>query len=100
MPDRPLVVLGALLGAAFNFSASSMAQTDAAVAQDWPATDPTRTITDNGERAVPVRDISGLWSGLWGARLGNQAKGVQLHPNDGTPANRPPYTPAGRQLFE
>ena len=49
---------------------------------------------------MPVHDISGLWSGLWGARLGNQAKGVQLHPNDGTPANQPPYTPFGLQLFQ
>jgi len=92
MPKRLLIELAALACAACTFSLQ-------ALAQDWPATDPTRTITDGGDRPVPVRDISGLWSGLWGARLGNQAKGVQLHPNDGTPENQPPFTPLGLELF-
>ena len=100
MPDRLLAVLVALSCAAFAYPQGSLAQDSASPPRDWPATDPTRTTTQNGERPVPVRDISGLWSGLWGERLGNQAKGVQLHPNDGTPANRPPYTPLGQQLFE
>ena len=81
MLNRLLVVLVALLCAAFTFPVNSLAQTSSSSAKDWPDTNPTRTTTQNGERAVPVRDISGMWSGLWGAREGNQAKGVHLHPN-------------------
>lgn len=99
MPNRLLIAFVAWSCAAFIFPANALAQTSAAAARDWPNTNPTRTLTQGGERAVPVRDISGLWSGLWGPRLGNQAKGVQLHPNDGTPANQPPYTPQGLALF-
>ena len=100
MLNRLLVVFVTLLCAAFTFPVNSLAQTSSSPAQDWPDTNPTRTTTQNGERAVPVHDISGLWSGLWGARVGNQAKGVQLHPNDGTLANQPPYSPLGVQLFQ
>ena len=99
MPNRLLIEFVALSFAVLVFQVDALAQTNASAARDWPSTDPTRTITDDGERAVPVRDISGLWSGLWGARLGNQAKGVQLHPNDGTPENQPPYTPLGLEIF-
>ena len=72
MLNRLLVVLVALLCAAFTFPVNSLAQTSSPPAKDWPDTNPTRTTTQNGEKAVPVHDISGLWSGLWGARLGNQ----------------------------
>ena len=100
MRYRCLDTFVAVVLATAAFPVESWAQTRDSSAQDWPATNPTRTITDNGERPVPVRDISGLWSGLWGPRLGNQAKGVQLHPNDGTPENQPPFTPLGREIFE
>jgi hypothetical protein len=100
MLNRLLVALAALLCTAFTVPVNSLAQTKSAPVKDWPDTNPTRTITENGKKAVPARDFSGLWSGIWGARLGNQAKGVQLHPNDGTPENRPPYTPYGEELFK
>ncbi|MDH3507832.1 MAG: hypothetical protein OEQ25_11915, partial [Gammaproteobacteria bacterium] len=99
MPNRLLTAFVAWSCTAFILPANALAQTSAPAPRDWPDTNPTRSLTQGGERAVPVRDISGLWSGLWGPRLGNQAKGVQLHPNDGTPANQPPYTPQGLELF-
>jgi hypothetical protein len=37
---------------------------------------------------------------MWGSRLGNQAKGVQLRPNDGRPENELPYTPYGLALYK
>jgi hypothetical protein len=100
MLNRLPVVTVALLCAAFTFPVNSLAQTSSPPVRNWPDTNPTRTITQNGKKAVPVHDISGLWSGLWGARQGNQAKGVQLHPNDGKPANQPPYTALGEELFK
>jgi hypothetical protein len=100
MFNRLPVVLVALLCAAFALPVNSPAQANRPAGKDWPPTDPTRTTTQNGKQPVPVHDLSGLWSGLWGSRQGNQAKGVQLHPNDGKPANMPPYTPLGEQLFK
>jgi hypothetical protein len=98
MLNRSSVVMVALLCVGFTFPVCSLAQESSPPVKDWPDPAPTRTTTQ-GKKPVPVHDISGLWSGLWGARLGNQSKGVQLHPNDGKPENQPPYTPYGLQIY-
>jgi hypothetical protein len=67
-----------------------------ATVKDWPDPIPNRTTTSKDNKPAPTHDISGLW----GSRLGNQSKGVQLHPNDGAPANEPPYTAFGRELYK
>ncbi len=72
------------------------AQNASTVPKDWPDPIANRASAAKEKKPAPVHDISGLW----GSRLGNQAKGVQLHPNDGKPENEPPYTAYGRQLYK
>jgi hypothetical protein len=61
MLNRLLVVMVDLVCASFTFPANSLAQTSSSPAKNWPDTDPTRTISENRDTRVPVRDISGLW---------------------------------------
>jgi hypothetical protein len=93
MRNRSLIVLVGLLGAAL-LPVLSFAQ---AGPKDWPDPIPERASGARKEKKpAPRHDLSGLW----GSRQGNQAKGVQLHPNDGKPENQPPYTPYGLQLYK
>jgi hypothetical protein len=96
MQNRWLVVMLAVLCAAFTFPVNSVAQKGPAPVKDWPDPIPTRGAAAKEKKPAPVHDLSGLW----GSREGNQAKGVQLHPNDGKPQNQPPYTPYGLQLYK
>jgi hypothetical protein len=62
----------------------------------WPDPVPDRrTVAEKDKKPAPKRTIAGMW----GSRLGNQAKGVQLRPNDGAPENVLPYTPHGLALY-
>ena len=62
----------------------------------WPDPVPDRrTVAEKDKKPAPRRTIAGMW----GSRLGNQAKGVQLRPNDGAPENVLPYTPHGLALY-
>ena len=54
-----------------------------------------RPVAEKDKKPAPRRTIAGMW----GSRLGNQSKGVQLKPNDGSPENELPYTPHGLQLY-
>lgn len=104
MLNRVSVLTTGVLGAALMFSASSFAQSAPAQnAPNWPkAAEGGRgrggaAATKTPPGPAPKHSIAGLWANT---REGNQAKGVQLHPNDGTPANQPPYTPYGLQLYK
>jgi len=62
----------------------------------WPDPVPNRPpVAEKDKKPAPKRTIAGMW----GSRLGNQAKGVQLRPNDGSPENQLPYTPYGLQIY-
>ena len=64
--------------------------------QTWPDPVPNRPpVAEKDKKPAPRRNIVGMW----GSRLGNQAKGVQLRPNDGRPENQLPYTPYGLELY-
>ena len=101
MRNRFWLVTSGVLGAALMFSASSFAQ--AAPAQnaprDWPKPAEGRRASapQTDKKPAPRHSLAGLWANT---REGNQAKGVQLHPNDGKPENQPPYTPYGLQLYK
>jgi hypothetical protein len=106
MLNRVSVLTTCVLGAALMLSASSFAQS--APAQNAPQGWPKPAEGGRGGRGAAAKDktppapapkhsIAGLWANT---REGNQAKGVQLHPNDGTPGNQPPYTPFGLQLYK
>ena len=95
MQDRLLVVKAGLLSAALVFPVTAFAQGSAS--QEWPDPVPDRPpVAEKDKKPAPRRSIAGLW----GSRLGNQAKGVQLRPNDGRPENELPYTPFGLSLYK
>ena len=72
-----------LLGVAFGFQLNAFAQNSPVL--KWPDPVPNRqSVAEKDKKPAPKRSLAGLW----GSRLGNQAKGVQLRPNDGTPAKR------------
>ena len=88
------VIVG-LAGVAVGFQLNAFAQNTPA--RTWPDPVPNRqAVAEKDKKAAPRRSLAGLW----GSRLGNQAKGVQLRPNDGSPASELPYTPLGRQMYE
>ncbi len=88
-------VIVVLAGVAFGFQLSAFAQNTPA--QTWPDPVPNRqAVAEKDKKPAPKRNLTGLW----GSRLGNQAKGVQLRPNDGSPASALPYTPLGRQMYQ
>src|SRR5271167_3965156 len=97
MRNRLLLVMTGALGATLMFSASSFPQDGP---KDWPKAPENRrpaAQTDKKPAPAPRHSMAGLWANT---REGNQAKGVQLHPNDGKPENQPPYTPYGLQLYK
>lgn len=95
MLNRLLAVMAGLLGAALLFSSGSFAQNGP---KGWPDPKENRQpIAEKDKKPAPRHSIAGLWANT---REGNQAKGVQLHPNDGKPENQPPYTPYGLQLYK
>ena len=95
MLNRFLVVLVGLLGAALVFSVHASAQNRST--PTWPDPVPNRPpIAEKDKKPAPRRNLVGMW----GSRLGTQAKGVQLKPNDGTPENQLPYTPYGLELYK
>jgi hypothetical protein len=94
MLDRFLIVRVGLLSAALIVPAEGLAQKSST--QTWPGPVPNRQpVADKDKKPAPRRTIAGMW----GSRLGNQAKGVQLRPNDGSPENQLPYTPYGLELY-
>jgi hypothetical protein len=102
MLNRFGVVTTGVLGAALMISASSFAQGTPAQSapKDWPKEAGGRRAASEKDKKpapAPPHSIAGLWANT---RDGNQAKGVQLHPNDGKPENQPPYTPYGLQLYK
>ena len=95
MVVRFRVVIAGLVGAAFVFPLNAVAQNN--TPQTWPDPVPNRPpVAEKDQKPAPRRTLTGMW----GSRLGNQAKGVQLRPNDGSPENELPYTPYGRQLYQ
>jgi len=101
MPNRLRFVTAGVLGTALTFSAGSFAQNTGNSTKPWPEPDTNRRggggAASKKAGPAPVHNISGLWANN---REGNQAKGVQLHPNDGKPENDPPFTPYGLQLYK
>lgn len=92
MLHRVIVSTAGLLCAALLVPAGGLAQNTTT----WPDPVPDRrTVAEKDRRPAPKRNISGMW----GSRLGNQAKGVQLKPNDANPENALPYTALGLQLY-
>jgi hypothetical protein len=100
MPNRLVIVLGGLLGAALALPLTSWAQTSAA--PTWPEPVPNRTlIPEKDRKPAPRRSLVGMWGGMPGNRqVTNQSFGVQLKPNDGKPENQLPYTPYGLELYK
>jgi hypothetical protein len=97
MLKRFLVVMTGLLVAALLFSGGLLAQSKSAAPKSWPDPIPNRgPVAAKDKKPAPIHSIAGMW----GSRDGNQAKGVQLHPNDGKPENQPPYTAFGLQLYK
>lgn len=97
MLNRSFTLAAGLVGAALIFSASSFAQTQTD-AKGWPNPKENRgPLSAKDKQPAPKHNLEGLWANT---REGNQAKGVQLHPNDGKPENQPPYTPYGLQLYK
>ena len=95
MLNRSLAVMVGLLGAALFFPVNLFAQNSST--QTWPDPVPNRQpVAEEDKKPAPRRSLAGMW----GSREGNQAKGVQLRPNDGTPGNQLPYTPYGLELYE
>ena len=95
MLNRFLALMTWLLGAALVFSSSSFAQSNP---KGWPDPKENRQpVAEKDKKPAPKHSIAGLWANT---REGNQAKGVQLHPNDGKPENQPPYTPHGLELYK
>lgn len=94
---KRLGVLAGLLGALLVFTGNPFAQNRAT--PTWPEPPTNRgPAVEKEKKPAPKRSLTGLW-GTRG-NLGNQAKGVQLRPNDGKPENLPPYTPYGLQLYK
>jgi hypothetical protein len=94
MPDCFLALRIGVLSAALVLPAGVFAQSGGS--QTWPDPVPNRPpVAEKDKKPAPRRSIVGMW----GSRLGNQAKGVQLRPNDGSPENQLPYTPYGLELY-
>jgi hypothetical protein len=94
MLDRFATVRIGLLSAALVLPANALAQSSST--QTWPGPVPNRgPVAEKDKKPAPRRAITGMW---W-SRLGNQAKGVQLRPNDGSPENQLPYTPYGLEQY-
>jgi hypothetical protein len=94
MLDRFPVLRVGLLGAALVCAVEALAQSGST--PTWPDPVPNRPpVAEKDKKPAPKRTIAGMW----GSRLGNQAKGVQLRPNDGSPENQLPYTPYGLQIY-
>ena len=94
MLDRFAVLTAGLLSVALAFPANGFAQNSTTTT--WPDPVPDRpAVAEKDRKPAPRHTIAGMW----GSRLGNQAKGVQLRPNDGRPENELPYTPYGLQLY-
>jgi hypothetical protein len=95
MPDCFLALRIGVLSAALVLPAGVIAQSGGS--QTWPDPVPNRPpVAEKDKKPAPRRSIVGMW----GSRLGNQAKGVQLRPNDGSPENQLPYTPYGLELYK
>jgi hypothetical protein len=92
MLHRFILLTAGLFCAALLLPAGGFAQGTTS----WPDPVPDRrTVAEKDKKPAPKRTIDGMW----GSRLGNQAKGVQLRPNDGAPENVLPYTPHGLALY-
>jgi hypothetical protein len=92
MLHRFIVLTSGLFCAALLLPTGGFAQSTTT----WPDPVPDRrTVAEKDKKPAPRRTIAGMW----GSRLGNQAKGVQLRPNDGAPENVLPYTPQGLALY-
>jgi hypothetical protein len=92
MLHRFIVLTSGLFCAALLLPTGGFAQSTTT----WPDPVPDRrTVAEKDKKPAPKRIIAGMW----GSRLGNQAKGVQLRPNDGAPENVLPYTPQGLALY-
>jgi hypothetical protein len=92
MLDRIPLLMSLLFATALVCSAFAQNGT-----KSWPDPVPDRRpVAEKDKKPAPKRTIAGMW----GSRLGNQAKGTQMRPNDGRPENQLPYTPYGRQLYE
>jgi hypothetical protein len=93
MLNRLLMV--GLLGVALVVPAVSNAQESST--ESWPQPIPNRgAVAAKDKKPAPRHSIAGMW----GSREGNQSKGVQLYPNDGSKKEQPPYTPYGLELFK
>lgn len=97
MIKRLGILMAALLGALLVFTANPFAQNRST--PTWPEPPTNRApAAEKDKKPAPKRNLVGMWGAR--ANLGNQAKGVQLHPNDGKPENQPPYTPHGLELYK
>ena len=96
MLNRFLVLMIGLLGAVLVSPISPFAQNSST--KTWPELPGNRRpAAAKDKKPAPRHSLSGMWTNT---REGNQAKGVQLHPNDGKPENAPPYTPYGLALYK
>jgi hypothetical protein len=92
---RNRILMVSLLGAALVVPASSNAQ-DKSTAS-WPQPVPNRgQVAERDKKPAPRRSLAGMW----GSREGTQAKGVQLHPNDGSRPDQPPFTAQALELYK
>ena len=68
----------------------------------WPQPVPNRPLPAEKDRQpAPRRNLQGSWRYIPGNRqVTNQASGVQLKPNDGSPENQLPFTPYGLELYK
>jgi len=95
MLNRSWVLVVGLLGTALILSVHPLAQNSST--QTWPDPVPNRRpVAEKDKKAAPRRNVTGMW----GSSSGNQAKGVQLKPNDGRPENQLPYTPFGLDVYK
>ena len=82
MIKRLGILMAALLGALLVFTANPFAQNRST--PTWPEPPTNRApAAEKDKKPAPKRNLVGMWGAR--ANLGNQAKGVQLHPNDGKP---------------
>jgi hypothetical protein len=96
MQNRFLFLTIGLLGTVLLFTVHSFAQNSSL--PTWPEMGGNRRpVAEKDKKPAAKRSIAGMWANT---RDGNQSKGVQLHPNDGKPENKPPYTPYGSELVK
>src|SRR5687768_12713137 len=92
MLHRFILLTSGVFCAALLLPADGVAQSTT----HWPDPVPDRrVVAEKDKKPAPKRTVAGMW----GSRLGNQAKGVQLKPNDGNSENTLPYTPHGLALY-